>query len=104
MQKIWTFRECEAVETDAIDLKAFKPVGKFYEDAEALCKTFNIKVHPSLRNPNHASGSADGGAATAHEEVKEISQITVNKHRIDRNSMRVLFFSLPASPNIQTLK
>ena len=102
MQKIWTFRECEAVETDGIDLKAFKPAGKFYEDAEALCKTFNIKVHPSLRNPHQ--GQAEGGAATAHEEVKEISQITFNKHRIDRNSMRVLFFSLPASPNIQTLK
>lgn len=90
---MWTFKENEAVETDAIDVKAFKPVGKFYEDVDTLCKTFHVKAHPALRNPHQSSGEAS-------EEVKEVSQITINKHRIDRNSMRVLFFSLPASPNI----
>ena len=52
MQKIWNFRESEAVETDNIDVKGFKPVGKFYEDAEALCKIYNIKIHPALRAPS----------------------------------------------------
>jgi hypothetical protein len=94
---MWNFKENEAVETDSIDVKSFKPAGKFYEDVDSLCKTFHVKAHPALRNPHQPSGEGS-------EEVKEVSQITINKHRIDRNSMRVLFFSLPASPNIQTLK
>jgi len=74
-------------------------VGKFFEDADTLCKTYHLKTHPALRNPN--LNQAEGAAS---DEVKEVSQISFNKHRVDRNSMRVLFFSLPASPNIQTLK
>lgn len=60
---------------------------------------YNIKPHPALRAPS-ASQQSEGG----HEESKDLTCISVNKHRIDRNSMRVLFFSLAPSPNIQTLK
>lgn len=49
MQKIWTFKDSEHAETDNVDLKAFKPSGKFYEDVESLCKLFNTKVHPALK-------------------------------------------------------
>lgn len=49
MQKIWTYKDNEAVETDAIDLKTFKPVGKFYDDIETITRMLNIKVHPALR-------------------------------------------------------
>ncbi len=55
MQRIWQFKDSEAAETDNIDLKAFKPVGKFYEDVETLCKTFNIKVHPALKPVSYGS-------------------------------------------------
>ena len=58
MQKIWTFKDNENIETDGVDLKAFKPSGKFYEDIEALCRLFNTKVHPALK-PAHYSPSED---------------------------------------------
>ena len=40
-----------------IDLKTFKPVGKFYEDVETLSKMFNVKVHPALKPVVHAEES-----------------------------------------------
>ena len=49
--KIWNFRESDSVETDSIDLKAYKPLGKFYEDADNISKLFGIKLHPALRPP-----------------------------------------------------
>ena len=98
MQKIWTFRECEAVETEAIDIKGFKPQGKFYEDADTICKLFGIKPHPGLRPHAHSGEGKD------EHESKEVTVVNFNKHRIDKNSMRVLFFALPSSPNVQTLK
>jgi len=98
MLKIWNFRESEAVETDSIDLKAFKASGKFYDDADTLSKLFGIKVHPGLKAP------ASHGEGQPAEDAKDQSCVNFNKHRIDKNSMRVLFLSLPASPNIQTLK
>lgn len=30
-------------------MKAYKAVGKFYEDVETLSRMFNIKVHPALK-------------------------------------------------------
>lgn len=54
MQKIWTFKENDTTETDQIDLKTFKPTGKFYEDVELLAKTFNVKVHPALKPVSYA--------------------------------------------------
>ncbi len=77
-----------------MDLKAFKPQGKFYEDADTICKLFNIKTHPALRAPAHPE----------NEEQKEVTTVNFNKHRIDKNSMKVLFYTLPASPNVHTLK
>lgn len=54
MQKIWQFRENDAAELDGIDLsKTFKPVGKFYEDVETLCKLYGIKVHPAMKPVVH---------------------------------------------------
>lgn len=49
MNKIWTFKESDAVETENIDMKAFKPTGKFYDDIEIVCKMFGIRVHPALK-------------------------------------------------------
>lgn len=49
MNKIWTYKESEAAETDQIDLKAFKPTGKFYDDIETLTRVFGIRIHPALK-------------------------------------------------------
>ena len=43
MQKIWTFRENEAVETDGVDVKSFKASGRFYDDTETISKLLNVK-------------------------------------------------------------
>lgn len=32
METIWTLDDNEAIETDKIDLKPFKPTGKFFDD------------------------------------------------------------------------
>ena len=88
MQKIWQFKDNEAVETDSVDLKTFKPVGKFYEDVETLAKIFNIKVHPALKPANY-SGSEDH-PSQANEEQKHHDLNTLNfyKHRVDRNTLK----------------
>ena len=49
MNKIWTYKESDQVETEIPEVKAFKPTGKFYEDIENLCKLMTIKVHPALK-------------------------------------------------------
>ena len=101
MQKIWTFRENEAVETEHTDIKAFKAVGKIFEDTEALSKLFGIKVHPALKPQTWQNAGEGHQEEAAH---KEVTTLNFNKHRIDKNSAKVLFMSLPASPNLQTLK
>jgi hypothetical protein len=58
MNKIWTYKESDTVETDSIDLKAFKPIGKFYEDIETLTRMLGIRVHPALKP--HQNQSEDG--------------------------------------------
>lgn len=60
MNKIWTFKESESAETDSIDLKTFKPTGKFYEDIDILCKMFGIKVHPAFKPISYGSINDDG--------------------------------------------
>lgn len=42
-------------------MKAYKAVGKFYEDVETLSRMFNIKVHPALKPVSY--GSAEDGKA-----------------------------------------
>ena len=32
MESIWTFEENESLETDKVDMKPFKPTGKFFDD------------------------------------------------------------------------
>ena len=53
MKRIWQFKENEAVDTSEVDLKQFKPVGKFYEDVEVLAYMMQIKVHPALKPPHY---------------------------------------------------
>mmetsp|Transcript_34598 Transcript_34598/g.33809 ORF Transcript_34598/g.33809 Transcript_34598/m.33809 type:complete len:127 (+) Transcript_34598:16-396(+) len=101
MNNIWTFDGNEYVETDHIEQKQFKPIGKFYDDVLTLTKTFNIKVHPAMKPVTNVPIP---GEEQEEQKQKEVSTLTFYKHRLDKNSMKVLFWCLPASPGIHTLK
>ena len=32
MENIWTFEENQSIETDKVDMKPFKPTGRFFDD------------------------------------------------------------------------
>lgn len=53
METIWEFEHNEAIETEKVDLKPFKPVGKFFEDATTLCRLFGVKEHPALKESTY---------------------------------------------------
>jgi hypothetical protein len=102
---IWKYDECNAVNTDAVNLKDYKPVGQFYHDAHTLCTMFGIKMHPIFREPTVPSppeGEVDG--FDDQRKPKEPTTIIVNKYRLDANSMKVLFKVLDGCSHIQTLK
>lgn len=58
MENIWNFAENEVIETDKIEMKSFKPTGKFAEDVQFLLRHFNVKCHPALRE----AGCSKAGA------------------------------------------
>ena len=33
MENIWTYEHNQAIETDKVEMKAFKPLGRFFEDS-----------------------------------------------------------------------
>ena len=53
MESIWTFEENEALETDKVDMKPFKPTGKFFEDVQTLVRMFGMKTHPGLKESSY---------------------------------------------------
>ena len=53
MESIWNFEENEALETDKVDMKPFKPTGKFFEDVQLLVRMFGMKTHPGLRESTY---------------------------------------------------
>lgn len=66
MNKIWTFKDSEAVDTDSVDLKTFKATGKFYDDIELACKLFGIRVHPALKPIVYTPLPGDDGKPNEH--------------------------------------
>mgnify|MGYP000928867980 CR=1 FL=1 len=101
---IWRFDECNAVNTDSINMKEYKPIGQFYNDANMLCTMFGIKPHPIFREPVPvSSGESNAEGAEGGEEpkkAKEPTTIIVNKYRLDANSMKVLFKVLEGCQHI----
>jgi hypothetical protein len=95
MEHIWNFQTNEAVETDKIELKSFKPTGKFFEDVASLVKHFNVRCHPALKESAYNEGEG------SH---KDVTTLNFFKYRLDRNSMRITFLCLPPAQHIQTLK
>lgn len=107
MENIWTFHANDSVPCPDIEPKQFKTTSNFWDDVELLCKNLSIKVHPAIKKPVKPE-TADASEATVEkkeEEVKkEQSTLTFNKHRLDRNTLKVLFFLLPYYPQFHTLK
>lgn len=100
---IWTYSDCNGKNTDDVNLAQYKLTGKFYADCEALCKLMNIKVHPALRPVLWEKEKPLFEQEDAKVEEKEVEVVKFDKHRIDKNSMKVLFHCLPVS-QVKTLK
>lgn len=103
---IWTFAENNSKNTDDVNLGQYKPTGKFYEDTEAVSKLMGIHLHPGLRpvlwekeKPMEFHDEEDG----KEPEEKPVTTVKFDKHRLDKNSMKVLFHVLPSS-TVKTLK
>ena len=84
------------VDTDTIDMKPFKPTGKLYDDIATICKMWQTKVHPALKNPVQEGQE--------EEQKAPVSTLSFFKHRVDKNSLRALFLTLPTSSHVHTLK
>ena len=53
MENIWTFESNQAIETDKVEMKPFKPTGKFFEDTQTLVRMFGIKTHPGIKESSY---------------------------------------------------
>lgn len=110
MDTIWTFEENQAAETEKVDMKPFKPTGRFFEDVQVLVRMFNIKTHPALRensyrsNEQNAGGVSNVNESQEEQHQREILALNFYKYRLDRASLRVAFLCLPSAQNITTLK
>jgi hypothetical protein len=106
---IWTFEANQAVDCDKVELKTFKPTGRFFDDTQFLTKLFNVRTHPGIREssyipPVENSGSVDDRESNAKDivppEKKEVVALNFYKYRVDKNSMRITFMALPYSQQI----
>ena len=102
---IWTFEDNQAIETEKVDLKPFKPTGKFFDDVQTLVRMFGIKTHPALRESSYRQDVPNGSASQANESqeeqpLREILALNFYKYRLDKASLRVTFLCLPAAQNI----
>ena len=84
-----------------MDLKPFKPTGRFFEDVQTLVRLFGIKTHPALRESTYRSEPPAGGsnANESQEEqtMREILALNFYKYRLDRASLKVAFLCLPSA-------
>ena len=109
MDTIWTFEENQAAEIDRVDMKHFKPTGRFFDDIQTLVRMFNCKTHPALRENSYRTNADNNNASAANESqhdepVREIVALNFYKYRLDKASLKATFLCLPPAQNIQTLK
>jgi hypothetical protein len=85
-------------------MKHYKPTGKFFDDVEILCGMYNVKVHPALKQPSLRHGHDDANALSVNQSNeggihadKDHGTLTFYKHRVDKNSMKVLFKCLEST-------
>ncbi len=101
-------------------VKGIKPTGDLYEDAKLGAEAMGIQLHPALWAPTweiyvpeksviEPDGEGEEEEAepakdeTPPEEKKPVEVISFSKHRIDKNTMTLLFQILPES-SVHTLK
>jgi len=65
---------------------------------------FGVKAHPLFKEgiPHNSMGEIT--AFDEQNKKKEPSSISVSKHRLDLNSLKILFKVLETCPHITTLK
>ena len=103
MENIWTFEENDGIETEKVDMKPFKPTGRFFEDVQTLTRMFGTKTHPGLRESSYREIQDNTSQAEEHA-TRDITAINFFKYRLDRNSLRTTFLCLPSAQTILTLK
>ena len=53
MANVWEFKPNDETDLEKVDLKLFKPVGKFFEDVATLSEMFNVRIHPAIRESSY---------------------------------------------------
>jgi len=72
MEGIWTYEDNQAVKTELVDMKPFKPTGKFFEDVQTLVRMFAIRTHPALRESTYRpSDQGSNNASIVNESADE---------------------------------
>lgn len=104
MDNIWTYQGNEAVDVPDIEPKQFKTTQNFYDDLENLCRDKGIKMHPALKKPLPKEPEEGAPPADPAAKPKEITTLNFYKHRLDKSTLKILFFLLPYYPTIHTLK
>ena len=110
MENIWSYEHNQAIETEKVEMKTFKLVGRFFEDSQTLVRMFGVITHPSIRESSYIQkdselASVDENASQLKEaEKKEVIALNFYKYRLDKNSLRITFLCLPPAQQIQTLK
>lgn len=85
---IWNFQDNEAIETEKVEMKTYKPTGKFFVDSQFLVKLFGIQTHPAIKESTYKPKGSN------LLEDKEISVLTFYKYRLDCNTLRVMQLTL----------
>ena len=70
---IWRYEEAAATVTDGVNMKEYKPVGQFYQDAALLCKLYGLKLHPVFRETAGPSTTDEADAPEIRKEPTTIS-------------------------------
>jgi len=107
MENIWSYEHNQAIETDKVEMKTFKPQGRFFEDSQTLVKMFGVITHPSIkesayvqRDSELASVDENASQLKEAESKKEVIALNFYKYRVDKNSLRITFLCLPPAQQI----
>jgi hypothetical protein len=103
MENIWTYDHNQEIETEKVEMKTFKPVGRFFEDSQTLVKMFGVLTHPSIKEssyitPSNELASVDENTSQLKDQTdskKEVIALNFYKYRIDKNTFRITFLCLP---------
>ena len=86
MVSIWNYEENQSTETDKIDLKPFKPTGKFFDDVQTLIRMFGINMHPALRESSYRD-KENLAVITDHGVIEKLSNLADTDSDILRSKL-----------------